>query len=206
MEVPKNLLNANTPQKQLSSNDKKMLPEGEKKSGGWLMFVIGLIIGVLVMWIFGGTKGSEDATKTSELSTTTAEDLVGEDGEEVSTNLGQVEVAPTENTTVGTDSLTVQNQSSGATVFIETLNVTASTWVAVHDVKSDGILGNILGARRFEPGMRSGVVELLRNTVSGTNYSAVMYRDNGDREFNKNTDTKITNVAGSLIEARFRTE
>lgn len=206
MEVPKNLLNANTPQKQLSSNDKKMLPEGEKKSGGWLMFVIGLIIGVLVMWIFGGTKGSEDATKTSELSTTTAEDLVGEVGEEVSTNLGQVEVAPTENTTVGTDSLTVQNQSSGATVFIETLNVTASTWVAVHDVKSDGTLGNILGARRFEPGMRSGVVELLRNTVSGTNYSAVMYRDNGDREFNKNTDTKITNVAGSLIEARFRTE
>lgn len=213
MEVPKNLLNANSQQKQLGGDQRKMLPEGEKKSGGWMMFVIGLVIGAVLVWIFTGTKAdnSDKVNMEDNVSTTTSmlDDTTEVEGEtpvksEDLLASSESAVIKTE-VSSGNNSLTVKDQSAGMVVNIDSLEVSASTWVAVHEERN-GTLGNILGARRFEPGMKSGVVELLRATVSGGTYHAVMYRDNGDREFNKTTDTKITNVAGSLIESVFKAQ
>ena len=49
-------------------------------------------------------------------------------------------------------------------------------------------VGNALGAARFDKGEHSGVVGLLRPTEPGVTYRAVLYRDNGDKEFNLDTD------------------
>lgn len=210
MEVPKNLLNANSQQKQLGGDQRKMLPEGEKKSGGWMMFVIGLVIGAVVMWIFTGTKAddSDKVDMNDGVSTTTS--MIDEsietsiDSEDLLAS-SEAATIPVAEVGSGNNSVTVKDQPAGMTVNVESLEVTASTWVAVHEHK-DGSLGNILGARRFEPGMKNGVVELLRATMSGGTYHAVMYKDNGDREFSKTSDTKIMNVAGGVIESVFKAQ
>ncbi len=85
------------------------------------------------------------------------------------------------------DGLSVNDQPAGGSAVVSGLNVTSPLWVAVYDNRN-GVPGWILGAKRFLPGDKTGVVALLRNTVAGDTYYAVIHGDDGNLEFDKTKD------------------
>jgi hypothetical protein len=103
--------------------------------------------------------------------------------------------------------LSVLDQAAGATTTVAWVNVPPpGVWVAIEDVNEDGSLGNVLGAQ-FVGGPRSDVaVSLLRATVPGESYAAVLYRDDGDGAFEPGADSVYVDFdTGEPAEAVFRT-
>lgn len=209
METPKNLLNNNnqSAQKQLSSTpEKKLLPEGENKGKKWWMLVLGFILIAVLFWVFWGKDGDDKAPKNEENNTSAIEEMdtanIEVDGKKPTSD----NVGVKESTVVsGNNKVSVKDQPAGSTVEVEGLELSVVAWVAIHEERN-GALGNILGARRFEPGIHLGVVELLRNTTSGGVYHAVLYKDNGDRQFDKATDQLMKNESGTVIESVFKAQ
>ena len=67
-------------------------------------------------------------------------------------------------------------------------------WIAVRDGN-----GRTLGAGRFEPGVHADVeVPLLRTTEAGQSYQALIYVDDGDKEFDLHKDILVTKDDGSV--------
>src|SRR3989344_5391168 len=59
--------------------------------------------------------------------------------------------------------------------------------------------GRTLGAGRFEPGVHTDVdVPLLRTTEAGQSYQALIYVDDGDKEFDLHKDILVTKEDGSV--------
>ena len=94
----------------------------------------------------------------------------------------------------GSDTLSVKDQSAGSSVEVASMKLTAESWVAIKDEK-----GWILGAARFAPAAVSGTVPLLRATVPGKTYTAVIFSDNGDKAFDFHTDTLVDGVSTSFV-------
>lgn len=162
-----------------------------------IAFIVGLLIGAGAVWVyFANTRDAEAPTEaeTSEVEMT-------EEGEEnaaaaASAGVGKgVEMEQEGQSYVVSPSiannleLSVTNQPSGNHVDIGAVRFPeGGGWVVVHESDS-GALGNALGAQYFTEGSWSGTVNLLRNTVVGQNYFAVLYHDNGDRQFSLGIDT-----------------
>lgn len=73
----------------------------------------------------------------------------------------------------------VDDQPAGNKVVITFLNLEKESWVAINEDKG-GKPGNILGAQKFPAGKtEKGEVELLRNTVPGKIYYAIVRSDDG---------------------------
>lgn len=94
--------------------------------------------------------------------------------------------------------LSVANQKAGAEVTVDSMKLTRASWVAIKDSNSW-----ILGAAWFPAGTTSGTVSLLRNTVVGGVYSAVIYVDDGDKIFDFHKDMLVTGADGTPGSATF---
>jgi len=90
----------------------------------------------------------------------------------------------------GENTISVVDQPAGLKVIIESATLAEQGWVVIHEDR-DGAPGNILGAQRFEPGTSAGEVELLRNTVEGGLYYAMLHGDDGDGQFDYTKDLAI---------------
>lgn len=101
-----------------------------------------------------------------------------------------------------TESVSVSNQSAGITVSVDSVTLAASSWVAIHE-NEGGQPGNILGAQRFDAGEHTGTVDLLRGTVPGGLYFAMIHRDNGDGAFSPASDVPVSGSDGNIIMATF---
>jgi hypothetical protein len=73
----------------------------------------------------------------------------------------------------------------------------------------NGVKGNILGAGLIEEGQNAGLVELLRGTVEGGSYYALIYAEDSnltqDRVFNTDFDLPLVGSNGELVEVMFQT-
>ncbi|MCW9054733.1 MAG: hypothetical protein OQJ98_02015 [Candidatus Pacebacteria bacterium] len=140
-------------------------------------FIAGAFVGVFVSWMWVATQEA--------LAPTTS--MVDVEGEQALDDLD----TPPENIFSGANidnkAIVVPDQRPGTQVFIDTAILSEDGWVVIHEGTASEI-GNALGAARFDAGEHSGVVDLLRATEPGTLYRAVLYRDNGDREFNLDED------------------
>jgi len=141
-------------------------------------FVVG--VGSVLVWDFGkieplGDKGKslteEQMSDTDNESTEkTAPILIGE-----------------------TDSVDIDDQNAGSFVKITSVTLGRPGWVVIHE-DSNGKLGNALGAQLYREGWSIGTVELLRNTVAGNTYFAVLYNDNGNKAFELGVDAMIVDT------------
>lgn len=104
----------------------------------------------------------------------------------------------------GGDSITVLDQAAGNAVRVENIEFENAGWVAVHEDRNGG-LGNILGAAWFPRGTSSGTVELLRDTLPGQAYYAVLYTDNGNKVFETGVDAQIVTASGNPVMSTFIT-
>ncbi len=87
------------------------------------------------------------------------------------------------------DVLAVRDQPAGARVLVDSVSIpTPGVWVVIVEMRGDD-LGNILGAARALGPVADLSVDLQRATVSGDSYAVVLYREDGDGEFNYQKDS-----------------
>jgi hypothetical protein len=123
-----------------------------------ITFVIGLIVGFGGHWLWANrvTSTPNDEIMLMDDTASTTQALT-------STNA----------------SVTVEKQEAGNKVFIKNVTLAAPGWVAIHDMVN-GQPGKILGAKLFDKGSNEGFVDLLRITIPGKSYFAVLHGDDGD--------------------------
>lgn len=111
-----------------------------------------------------------------------------------------------ENTPAPNNVLVVENQDAGKTVVVHSVAVPPpGVWVAVEEL-SDGTLIGVLGAARVRFQSTNVMVELLRETKPGSEYVAVLYRDDGDDQFSLEKDSVYIDFdSGQRIETSFKT-
>jgi len=142
--------------------------------------VIGLVVGFAAGWYW--TEGKNENS-----------------GQDISAN-GERSVVMEENDLVangsGKESISVENQGAGLEVIVGEVTLSEAGWVAVREI-INGEMGNILGATRIKKAGTSVdvSVKVLRPTVSGQDYAIVIYRDDGDEDFDFNFDSLV--VSGS---------
>ncbi len=146
--------------------------------------IIGAVIGILAgfslgaYWYNVSPKRAEAPEKTTNTET-------------ISNTDGKVTLSAVDESAM----IAISDQQAGDVVLVNAVALGSQGWVAIREGNA-GQLGNILGARRIDAGAWSTIaVELLRGTEVGKAYFAVLYKDNGDGEFDHKTDSLIE-VAG----------
>ncbi|MEX0652305.1 MAG: hypothetical protein WD509_03195 [Candidatus Paceibacterota bacterium] len=149
-----------------------------------VVFLIGMFVGSFSLWMWTATQ---DALSEKVQVTPNTEEIIEEDSTVLESTQGVSSNTPTQERLVRNDAIIVQNQKPGMTVVIDKAVLEEDGWIVIHEGTVSHI-GNALGASRFDKGEHSGVVELLRSTERGVIYRAVLYRDNGDKEFSLDSD------------------
>ena len=162
--------------------DNKIYKGGIRHSRVVLSFVIGFVLGSVTTWIALGS------TAFSPTILIDSPELLGDATMTASTSLEYV---------------IVEDQLAGDRVLIKEIALTDSGWAVVHE-DAGGVPGNALGAQRFDKGVHSGTIYLLRNTEADQGYYILLYRDNGDRKFDLETDILITDAEASPIKSTFQ--
>ncbi len=169
--------------------------EGQKTV---VSFIVGLLIGGLLVWAFSGpsVEAPKDADKKTDTEKVEPKD---EKSEDVKTSEVKTEETTTPEVTtlpVGDGKITVENQAAGKFVTLKSATYPISEgWIAVRDYQNDQ-LGVVLGAARFseEQGLVPTGVTLLRTTTAGKEYAIVVYTENGDKKFNVADDKQLDSV------------
>ncbi len=172
------------------SEDKQ---EGQKTI---VSFIVGLLIGGLLVWAFSGpavdapSKDKNDNKAEEAMETESEEEAEVE--EETTT-----EAAPEAPVLqVGEGKVDVTDQSAGTSVTLNGATYPVSEgWIGVREY-TDGRLGGLLGVARFseEQGLVPNAVQLQRATVVGKEYAVVVYTESGDRQFSLANDVQLDSV------------
>ncbi len=102
------------------------------------------------------------------------------------------------------DYIKVSDQKASKKVEVANVKAEQPVWIVIH-MEKDGKIWNALGARRKEAGEYTGVVvPLLAPTTKGAKYWAVLYADNGDKEFSLDKDFPLKNADGEFIMVDFK--
>ncbi len=104
--------------------------------------------------------------------------------------------------TGGQDTIKVDDQAAGDSVAISSAALSARAWVVIHE-DYDGKPGRILGAQLFPGGVGSGKVDLLRPSMEGKTYYAMLHTDDGDHAFDMTKDLPMKDQAGMPIMVKF---
>jgi hypothetical protein len=166
--------------------------EGQKTI---VSFIVGLLIGGLLVWAFSGPSVEAPKKDTKNDTDKTEEVEVSDDESTNEENTTSTEVS-TPTLSIGEGKVTVGDQT--ASNFVTLASATypvAEGWIGVRDY-SDGRLGGLLGVARFseEQGLVPTGIPLQRATISGKEYAVVVYTESGDRKFNLAEDKQLDSV------------
>lgn len=110
----------------------------------------------------------------------------------------------------GNNSIAVDDQVSGSSVLMKSINLESDAWLVVYEDKN-GERGNILGAAWFPSGASEGAIELERPTVDGATYYVVIHSDTmprnaeGHKVFDFKSDLPMTDDSGNVLMTKFMT-
>lgn len=162
-------------------------------------FVAGLLIGGLLVWVFGGTPETTPEQKTEV--TDESSEVTDESDSEDSTVASDEEETPTEvieiaELPVGNAAVEIKDQAAGTSVSLEGATFPSDEgWIGVRDYV-DGQLTGLLGVVRYskEQGLVPETIILQRATEAGKTYAVVFYSESGDRKFNLAEDVQVGGV------------
>jgi len=157
-----------------------------------IVATIAFIVGFGLAWLILSQREG-GSVPTNDQATTTSES--------VGTN-APVGDAMTGDASTSADSIRVSDQPEGVTVAIDQVMLDRVGWVVIHE-DDNGTPSRILGAQLFDTGTRSGTVDLLRGTLAGHRYYAMLHTDNGDHAFDPKKDTPILGSDGSPVMVTF---
>jgi hypothetical protein len=158
-----------------------------------VVIVIVLIIGAWFLGRMSVTSMSASITSSSTTTMGTATSAVHSNSATTQTNV-TVTTAPA----TSQESVSVADQAAGMQVRVKSVSLPQMGWVAIRDSS-----GRVLGAGLFAAGTNSGAVPLLRGTTAGERYQALLYIDDGDKQFDLHKDTLLMNADGSVAGATF---
>ncbi len=175
--------------------------EGQKTV---VSFIVGLLIGGLLVWAFSGPsadapedKKEGDKKEVTENKKDTSKESTEEvkvESENSSEEVKKEEVKAS--LPVGDGKVVVNAQSAGNSVKLDSATYPVKEgWIGVRD-NQDGKLGGILGVVRFseEQGLVPTEIILQRPTVAGKEYAVMIFEENGDRKFNSAEDKQLDTV------------
>jgi hypothetical protein len=174
--------------------------EGQKTV---VSFIVGLLIGGLLVWAFSGPAVDAPSDKDGDKDTKEMVEGENETSEEENTNTtgemeseGKSSDTPVATLPVGDGKVSVSDQAAGN--FIELSSATypiSEGWIGVRDYDGKR-LGGLLGVARFseEQGLVPNGVPLQRPTDAGKTYAVVVYSESGDRLFSLANDIQIDSV------------
>ena len=168
-------------------------------------FIAGLLIGGLLVWVFGGNSAAENTTidtaqTTNQEETTDTTASASTDTTDTSTSETKSDTTTTATPTMqtGEGSVDVSDQPAGLSVTLDSATFPSSEgWVGVRSFPN-GQIGSILGAARYseEQGLIPTEVELLVPTIAGRTYAVTFFTEDGDRQFNPAYDVQMdTDIA-----------
>jgi hypothetical protein len=167
-----------------------------------IAFIAGLVIGGLLVFIFGGTSSSAPSLDTDNDTNVASEDMDASDDADMDTSGDTSAPSETTNPDAGKPSNTletgdaavrVSDQRAGSSVTLGSVTFpTDEGWIGVRDYANDEI-GNILGVARYSKsaGLTPKSIDLVRPTIAGHEYAIVFFKSNGDRTFSSTVDTQI---------------
>ena len=173
--------------------------------------IAGILVGFFAGWMWVDTAENKPTSDTAD--TASPIDLSGLLSDEVkkidnSKEASQVTppAPPTPSVVAASDNkISVEIQSAGKEVTVSTVALTAESWVVIHEDTAGKPL-RILGAKHLHAGAYTNVVvKLLRETVGGHTYYAMLHSDDGDGLFDSKKDIVETDRADSPIMAKFET-
>jgi hypothetical protein len=161
-------------------------------------FVVGLLIGGMLVWAFSGPSAqapmeanddeTQESTEADEESTDQETDSDGTSSEEAS--------APREELQVGNGEIIVPDQKASASIELESATYPVSEgWIGVRQFNNDQ-LGFILGVVRFSEsqGLIPSEIVLQQPTTAGNRYAVVIFTEDGDFDFNLAGDVQIDTI------------
>lgn len=167
-------------------------------------FVVGLLIGGMLVWAFSGPTADAPATQSEDESATetseTNNDSTGTTVTDTSeTNESSDEVIPT--LQVGNGEVTVQDQKAASSVQLESATYPISEgWIGIREYNNDQ-LGYILGVVRFSEaqGLVPSEIVLQRATTPGNRYAVVIFTEDGDLNFSLANDVQIDTIFDTFV-------
>lgn len=162
-------------------------------------FVVGLLIGGMLVWAFSGPADQANVPTETEDEGTAGEmnnDQEEEAGSTEAVVSGESTPTPTPTLPVGDGSVVVNDQPAGMSVSLDRATYPIEEgWIGVRDY-NNGQLGFIKGVVRFSAA--AGVVPenivLQDSTRAGQQYAIVVFSDNGDNAFNPAGDVQIDQI------------
>ena len=169
-------------------------------------FIVGLIIGGLIVWVFTSAPSTKPAVTTDEKKDASSEVTKKDETKPADTATTDTKKTETPVANIGTGSIQVDVQNAGKVV-----NLGATTypgtdgWIAVHSMNGDA-LGGVLGAARYstKEGLLPKQVELLATapTVKGKSYAVVFHKSDGNRTYSS-ADTVVNGADGKFLGTMF---
>ena len=125
----------------------------------------------------------------------------------VRTRLPQFNLAttpsPTPTTETQTESVTLGVHTPASTAVVDSVTLGKPGFVAIHEMQN-GEAGGVLGASSLLPaGTHTNVaISLSRKTTVGETIIAKIYNDNGDSQFDPNSDEAVKDSGGNAVKAQ----
>jgi hypothetical protein len=163
-------------------------------------FVVGLLIGGLLVWAFSGptTNAPSVTMEEAEESESSEEQSENESSE---TDMDTVEITPVPELQVGDGAVSVEDQAASASIALDSATYPVSEgWIGVREYNNDQ-LGYILGVVRFSEsqGLVPDAIELQRATSPGNRYAVVIFTEDGDFEFSLAQDVQIDTIFDTFV-------
>jgi hypothetical protein len=158
-------------------------------------FVVGLLIGGMLVWAFSGPSAdAPQPNQDDEVTEVIEEGTTNEDDEAATTDDESTPTAPT--LEVGDGVVEVQNQAAGMSVTLDRATYPIEEgWIGVRDY-DNGQLSFIKGVVRFSAaaGLVPQDIVLQVPTQPGQEYAVVMFSEDGDNVFNPAGDVQIDQI------------
>ena len=166
-------------------------------------FVVGLLIGGMLVWAFSGPTASAPAAEEETVNDEAGEMIDGESEESTDTEVeateAEVESAPA--LQVGDGKVNVLDQEASTSVILDSATYPISEgWVGIRDYNNDQ-LGYILGVVRFSEsqGLVPAEITLQRSTTAGNRYAVVIFTEDGDFDFSLASDVQIDTIFDTFV-------
>lgn len=166
-------------------------------------FVVGLLIGGMLVWAFSGPSADaptnqDDGQEMSEdMGEESSEEMNGESNEEsTDSDASAEEAVEMPQLSVGEGEVVVPDQPAGMSVDLTSATYPVSEgWIGVRDFNNEQ-LGLILGVVRFSEsqGLIPDEITLQRATEAGNTYAVVIFTEDGDFDFSLAGDVQIDTI------------
>lgn len=177
-----------------------MAEEKQESQKTLVAFVVGLLIGGMLVWAFSGPEATApEVTDEDTKEQPAAADEKGVDESDETTVSDSSDEAPS--LQVGDGKVRVADQAAGRSVALDSAVYPVSEgWIGIREYNNDQ-LGFILGVVRFSEsqGLIPDEIVLQRSTTAGNRYAIVIFTEDGDFDFSLAGDVQIDEIFDTFV-------